>query len=414
MPSGFDELGLIPPLLRALHEKGYDQPTPIQVQAIPPAILGRDVLGQAQTGTGKTAAFALPILQRLWKSSHPPRGPRPVLALVLCPTRELAAQIQAAFADYGKHSGLSSTAVFGGVGYPRQRESLRRGVDVLVATPGRLLDLVRERSASFEHLRTLVLDEADRMLDMGFLPDVERILATLPRRRQTLCFSATMPAPIQKLIDRMLTDPVRVAVAPESPTAERVRQAVFFAEKSRKSSLLAHLMRAPEVTRALVFTRTKHGADRVAHHLTASGVHAGVIHGNKSQGARERALKAFKTNSGSVLVATDIAARGIDVKDVSHVVNYDLPHEPETYVHRIGRTARAEASGTAWSLCSEDERGLLRDIERLIRRRVPVLEAPAGALAREEGAGRPKAPRPFERPGRGARAAGAFRRRRRR
>ena len=367
----FDNLNLNPALLRAVREKGYTQPTPIQTQAIPPALEGRDVLGCAQTGTGKTAAFALPILHRLWKAEHA-RGPRPVLALVLAPTRELATQIDESFRAYGKHSGLKSTVVFGGVGYDKQRSALKHGVDIVVATPGRLLDLMKEGVARFDQLQVLVLDEADRMLDMGFLPDVKRVLSALPKKKQTLCFSATMPPEIQRLVDGMLHSPAKVAVAPVATTAEKVEQAVYFVDKNRKADLLIGLLKRPEVERALVFTRTKRGANRLATKLSSSGVPSEAIHGNKSQNARERALASFKTGRGRVLVATDIAARGIDVSGITHVINFELPNEPETYVHRIGRTARANASGVAWSLCGGEEREYLRDIERLIRQKVPV------------------------------------------
>jgi ATP-dependent RNA helicase RhlE len=370
----FEKLDLIQPLLRALREKGYTEPTPIQVAAIPAVLAGQDVLGCAQTGTGKTAAFALPILQRMWRDPSVPHARRAVKALVLCPTRELATQIAESFARYGKHSSLRVDVVFGGVGYPRQRESLRRGVDILVATPGRLLDLMSERSIAFPELDVLVLDEADRMLDMGFLPDVKRILATLPKKRQTLFFSATMPSEIQALVDSLLHKPVRISVTPVAATADKIDQSVYFVENSDKPELLAHLLRDAAVTRALVFTRTKRGADRVAKRLTQSGLRSDAIHGNKSQNARERVLKDFKSGRGFILVATDIAARGIDVKDISHVVNYELPNEPESYVHRIGRTARADASGIAWSLCGREEREYLTRIQKLIKQTIPAVD----------------------------------------
>jgi ATP-dependent RNA helicase RhlE len=399
----FEQLNLIPPLLRALQEKGYNAPTPIQRQSIPAALQGRDVLGCAQTGTGKTAAFALPILQRMWDVKHT-RAHRPVLALVLAPTRELASQIGESFAQYGKHSHLRAAVIFGGVGYPKQREALKRGVDIVVATPGRLLDLMGERAVNFEHLQILVLDEADRMLDMGFLPDVKRVLSALPKKRQTLFFSATMPTEIQRLVASLLQNPLRVEVAPQATTAEKVEQSVYFVEGKDKPAFLANLLSDAAVTRALVFTRTKRGADRVAKRLKQDGIPAEAIHGNKSQNARERALAGFKSGRGLVLVATDIAARGIDVRDISHVINYELPNEPETYVHRIGRTARAEKSGTAWSLCSSAEREYLSDIERLIRTRIPVAgrASRGGAAERAPGeharaAGRP--PRRVEVPG---------------
>ncbi len=367
----FEELKLQDSLLRAVKAQGYTTPTPIQAQAIPHVLAGRDVLGCAQTGTGKTAAFALPILQRL---GTPPAQGRPVRCLVLTPTRELASQIEESFATYGANTGLRHTVIFGGVGQGEQVNALRRGVDVLVATPGRLLDLMSQRLVSFNALEILVLDEADRMLDMGFIHDVKRIIAAVPKKRQTLFFSATMPSEIQALSRSILTDPVKIEVTPVATTAETVDQRIYFVDKTQKRPLLVHLLGEPTFTRALVFTRTKNGANRVTRHLQEAGFGADVIHGNKSQNARERALESFKDGRVKVLVATDIAARGIDVEGISHVINFDLPNIPESYVHRIGRTGRAGAAGIAISFCDSEEREYLRDIERTIRRTVPVVE----------------------------------------
>ena len=368
----FSELNLIAPLLRAVDAEGYSEPTPIQKQAIPHALAGRDLLGCAQTGTGKTAAFALPILQRFAMSPRSP-GRRPIRALILTPTRELAAQIDESFGTYGRGLGLSHIVIFGGVGQNPQVAALQRGIDILVATPGRLLDLSNQGEVDLRHLEVFVLDEADRMLDMGFLPDVRRVIAMLPSRRQTLFFSATMPPDIADLANRILIDPVRVAVTPVSSTVDKIGQSVFFVAKGDKRALLEHLLKDRAMERVLVFTRTKHGANRVAEQLTRAGLTALAIHGNKSQNARTRALSSFKDGETRVLVATDIAARGLDIERISHVVNFDLPEVPESYVHRIGRTARAGASGTAFSFCDGEERVLLRDIERLIRLKVPVV-----------------------------------------
>jgi ATP-dependent RNA helicase RhlE len=372
----FNDLKLSPTLLRAVQEEGYTNPTPIQAQAIPPALEGRDLLGCAQTGTGKTAAFALPILQRLSASPRPAAagGRRPIRALILTPTRELASQIAESFASYGRHTGLTHTVIFGGVGQNAQEKALERGVDILVATPGRLLDLMGQGFVSYKALEVFVLDEADRMLDMGFIHDVRRVIKELPQKRQTLFFSATMPTEIQELSRRILVDPVRVEVTPVSSTAEKVEQRMYFVGREQKRHLLLHLLQDRAMQRALVFTRTKHGANRVAEQLSKSGVPSAAIHGNKSQNARERALGDFKSGNLRVLVATDIAARGIDIDGLSHVVNFDLPNVPEQYVHRIGRTGRAGASGIALSFCDGEERAFLRDIERTIRRNVPVVE----------------------------------------
>jgi ATP-dependent RNA helicase RhlE len=377
-PTGltFADLRLIEPLQRAVATEGYTTPTPIQQQAIPYVLDGRDLLGLAQTGTGKTAAFALPILQRLSASGRRPHGDRAIAVLVLTPTRELAAQIGDGFGAYGRHLGYKHAVIFGGVGQNAQERAIRGGLDILVATPGRLLDLVQQRIVHLGKIDIFVLDEADRMLDMGFIHDVRRVISHLPRERQTLFFSATMPPEAKKLADAILRNPATVAVAPVSSTAERVEQSVLFVDKNDKRPVLAALLEGdPAITRALVFTQMKHTANRVAEYLQKRGVEADAIHGNKSQNARERALARFKGGQARVLVATDIAARGIDIDEVSHVVNYELPNVPETYVHRIGRTARAGKSGIAISLCGAEERQYLRDIERLIRQRVPAMDA---------------------------------------
>ncbi len=366
-------MGLIEPLTRALAEEGYTLPTPIQAQTIPLILTGKDVLGCAQTGTGKTAAFALPLMQRLVasKTSRTPRGAR---VLVMVPTRELATQVSEAFAAYGRHLPLSHTTVFGGVGQQVQVRALSRGVDVLVATPGRLLDLINQRHVALGAVEALVLDEADRMLDMGFIHDIRKILALMPTKRQTLLFSATMPDAITKLAAGILRDPSRVAVTPVASTVEQVSQHVLFVDRADKRNLLGDVLRDPTMTRAIVFTRTKHGADRLADQLRRNHrVGAEAIHGNKSQGARQRALEDFRAGRARVLVATDIAARGIDVDGITHVINYELPNDPESYVHRIGRTARAGARGVALSFCEPAERDQLRDIERLTKQRLNVV-----------------------------------------
>ncbi len=372
--KSFDALGLRPELLRAVAEEGYRTPTPIQEKAIPSVLEGKDLLGCAQTGTGKTAAFALPILQRLLESPRKARGRGTARTLVLTPTRELANQIDESFGAYGRHTGLRHTVVYGGVSQNPQAQALHRGVDVLVATPGRLLDLRSQGLVNLRSVEVFVLDEADRMLDMGFLPDIRRIIEDLPASRQTLFFSATMPHDIRRLADTILRDPVPVAVAPVSSPTELVDHFVYFVEKPDKAELLRELLAADGVRNALVFTRTKHGADRLTRQLHRAGVKAEAIHGDKSQNARERALEGFKRGKTRVLVATDIAARGIDIVDLSHVVNYDLPVEPEAYVHRIGRTGRAGQSGIALSFCGIEERSLLADIERLIRQHLKVVE----------------------------------------
>ena len=396
----FSELGLIDPLVRAVEAEGYQTPTPIQVQSIPPLLAGRDLLGCAQTGTGKTAAFALPLLQRL-STEVRTTGLRHVRVLVLAPTRELAHQIQDSFRTYGRNLPLKSTVIYGGVGQNPQVKAMQAGVDVLVATPGRLWDLMGQGHVKLDRLEAFVLDEADRMLDMGFIHDVRRIVAKLPARRQTMLFSATMPTEILHLTATLLHDPVRVEVTPVASTAERIEQRVLFVRQADKRALLEHLLADPAVERALVFTRTKHGANRVAEHLEHASVPAQAIHGNKSQNARQRALDEFKSGRVRVLVATDIAARGIDIDGISHVINYDMPVEPEAYVHRIGRTARAGAVGVAWSLCDHDERQHLRSIERVIRQPVPV----EGEHPFQPGDPRyvARAPEQDDRPARGAR-----------
>jgi ATP-dependent RNA helicase RhlE len=368
----FSDFGLLPALERAVSEAGYSIPTPIQAQAIPSLLEGRDLLGCARTGTGKTAAFALPILQHLAGAKRAAPA-NTVRCLVLVPTRELAAQVAESFRTYGAGLGLQIAQVFGGVGQEPQCRALARGVDVLVACPGRLVDLMGQRRANLSKVEVLVLDEADHMLDLGFIPDVRKIVAVTPRRRQTLLFSATMPAPILGLAESLLVNPVKVYVTPQASTVEAIEQRVHFVESARKGDLLAQLLGERDVERALVFTRTKRGANRVAEKLAKGGIPAEAIHGNKSQNARTRALDGFKRGKHRVLVATDVAARGIDVDGITHVFNYELPEVPETYVHRIGRTARAGATGIAISFCASDERDQLRGIERLIRRSVPVV-----------------------------------------
>ncbi len=367
----FKELGLISPILKALAAQGYDQPTPIQRQAIPPALKGRDVLGCAQTGTGKTCAFATPILQRL--NADVVVGPRYIRALILTPTRELALQIQECFAAYGRNLPLRSTVIFGGVGQQPQVDRLKKGVDILVATPGRLLDLQGQGLLDLSRVEIFVLDEADRMLDMGFIHDVRRVLKLLPEKKQTLFFSATMPPEVMELVDALLHDPAKVEVDPVSSPVEVIDQKVCFVDKGDKSKLLAWLVDTLGVKNALVFTRTKHGANKVAADLNKAGISAAAIHGNKSQTARQQALSDFKAGRVKCLVATDIAARGIDIEELSHVFNYNLPEVPETYVHRIGRTGRAGHGGTAVSFCDFAEKEYLKGIEKLIGRSIPVL-----------------------------------------
>jgi ATP-dependent RNA helicase RhlE len=368
----FKDLNLTEPILRALQQEGYEHPTPIQAKAIPIVLQQRDLLGCAQTGTGKTAAFAIPILQLLKQA--PPKAEKPIRALILTPTRELAIQIHESFEAYGRFMGLRCQVIFGGVSQKNQTDALRMRPDILVATPGRLLDLIQQRFITLRHLDLFVLDEADRMLDMGFIHDVRKVIAQLPTQRQTLFFSATMPPEIQKLAGTILNNPAKVEVTPVSSTADTIGQSVYFVEKKEKKGLLIHLLEDKNIRSVLVFTRTKHGANRVAKDLLAAGISAEAIHGNKSQNARQGALKNFKTGKTRVLVATDIAARGIDIDELSHVINYEIPNIPETYVHRIGRTGRAGASGLAFSFCETEERPYLRDIQKLIGKTIPVVQ----------------------------------------
>ena len=370
----FENLDLIEPILRALKTEGYETPTPIQEQAIPIILQRKDLLGCAQTGTGKTAAFAIPIIQILHETHNLAKGRRKIKSLIVTPTRELAIQIGESFAAYGRHAGLKHTVIFGGVGERPQTDALRAGIDILIATPGRLLDLMNQGYIDLRSIELFVLDEADRMLDMGFIHDVKRIIAELPRERQSLFFSATMPADIVKLSQTILNNPSKVEVTPESTTAEKVEQQMYMVNFADKRSLLLHLLRNQEIVSALVFTRTKHGADKVVQHLQKNGHNAMAIHGNKSQNARQKALSDFKAGKIRVLVATDIAARGIDVDDLSHVINFEIPNIPETYVHRIGRTGRAGQSGIALSFCDNTEITFLRDIQRLISQTIPVVE----------------------------------------
>ncbi|MFN3748741.1 MAG: DEAD/DEAH box helicase [Sphingorhabdus sp.] len=375
--SYFDDLGLAQPILKALHATGYDTPTPIQMQAIPPLLEGRDLCGIAQTGTGKTAAFALPSLHH-FATNIKPRVPYGCRMLVLSPTRELAAQIAEKFRDYGKYLGLTVQCVFGGMPIFTQKKKLQPGTDILVATPGRLLDLIEQRALSLKDVEIFVLDEADQMMDLGFIHALKRIDLLLPKKRQSLFFSATMPKAIAELGNRFLNNPVRVAVTPAATTAERVEQYVTFVDQREKQALLNFRLKDESIDRALVFTRTKHGADRVVRHLAGAGIKAAAIHGNKSQGQRTAAMQGFRHGHLKVLVATDIAARGIDVPGVSHVFNFELPNVPDQYVHRIGRTARAGADGIAVSFVSDDERGYLKDIEKLTKVRLMPVGLPEG------------------------------------
>ena len=410
----FQDLHLIEPLLRALQAEGYTQPTPIQEQAIPILLRGHDLLASAQTGTGKTAAFALPILQHMTEDRPSDRGARPIQALVVTPTRELAIQIEESFTAYGKFTNIKNLVIFGGVKQGAQTQALRRGVNVLIATPGRLLDLMNQGFISLKDIKYFVLDEADRMLDMGFIHDIKKIIAKLPKQRQSLFFSATLPPDIVKLSRQILGDPEKVVVQPEQTTAEKVEQGVFFVSKKSKPKLLTHLLQTEPIDSVLVFSRTKHGANKIVKQLSKAGISAEAIHGNKSQGARQRALGNFKSGETPVLVATDIAARGIDVEELSYVINYDLPNIPETYVHRIGRTGRAGASGVAWSFCDGEEKAYLRDIQRTIDQKIPVIDehpfpddgtedpAPSSSSGgrpgnRNGGGGRPKPRRSYPR-----------------
>lgn len=369
----FEQLAIAAPILKALAEQGYSEPTPIQEQSIPVILQQKDVLGCARTGTGKTAAFAIPVIQLLAaeKAAQPTKGIR---ALVLTPTRELALQIQESFEAYGKHTGIRQVVIFGGVSQQAQVSELRRGTDVLVATPGRLIDLMQQGIINIGNIKILVLDEADRMLDMGFIHDVKKVIAKTPAQKQTLFFSATMAPEIRKLADTILRNPVAVQVTPVASTAETVEQSLYFVDKKNKNPLLVHILQDENIKASIVFSRTKHGANKIAKALENAGIRAEAIHGNKSQSARQRALQLLKEREIRVLVATDIAARGIDVDELSHVINYDLPNVPETYVHRIGRTGRAGASGLAISFCDHEEKEFLRDIQKLIKKSVPVVE----------------------------------------
>lgn len=383
----FEDLKLIEPVLKALSIEGYTQPTPIQEQAIPIILQGQDLLGCAQTGTGKTAAFAIPILQMLFNRMTPSRDRKAIRALILTPTRELAIQIGESFTAYGRFTGLKHTVIFGGVGQKPQTDALRAGVEVVIATPGRLLDLIGQKLLHLHHLECFVLDEADRMLDMGFIHDVKKVIGHLPRHRQTLFFSATMPPEIAKLADSILTNPQKIAVTPVSSTVDSIEQSLYYVEKKDKKDLLIHLLQEPAIKTALVFTRTKHGADKVARELNKAGILAEAIHGNKSQTARQRALTNFKSRKTRVLVATDIAARGIDVDELSHVFNFEIPNVAETYVHRIGRTGRAGLSGVAISFCDHEEKAYVKDIHKLINKSIPVVTDhpyPMGGLSSEE------------------------------
>ncbi|SFA72115.1 ATP-dependent RNA helicase RhlE [Cohnella sp. OV330] len=370
----FNDLKLKPAILKALSEENYTTPTPIQEQAIPVVLAGRDLFGCAQTGTGKTAAFSLPMLQLLSEQQKPPGKRRPIRSLVLTPTRELAIQIYDNVRAYGRHVDIRSIVIFGGVSQKPQEELLARGTDIVIATPGRLIDLMNQGFIDLSHVQILVLDEADRMLDMGFVHDVKRIIAKVPQKRQTLLFSATMPTEITKMVQTILVNPAKVEVTPVSSTAERIEQCVYLVDKANKQTLLLDLLRDKKITSALVFTRTKHGADRVVRHLAKSGVSAAAIHGNKSQNARQSALAGFKNGTTRILVATDIAARGIDIDELPYVINFNLPNEPETYVHRIGRTGRAGLSGIAISLCEDEELPYLRDIQKLIGKKIPEIK----------------------------------------
>ncbi len=399
----FKELKLIDPILQALSTEGYTNPTPIQEQSIPILLSGKDLLGCAQTGTGKTAAFATPILQHLYQSkAQNNRGPRKIRALVITPTRELAIQIADSFTVYGKFTGLKNTVIFGGVKQGKQTTTLQQGVDILVATPGRLLDLMNQGFINLKDIKFFVLDEADHMLDMGFIHDIRKIIAQLPTKRQSLFFSATMPVEIVTLSHRILGNPAKVSVQPEQTTAEKVEQVVYFTGKKGKPKLLVHLLQTETIESVLVFSRTKHGANKIVKVLDKAKIKAEAIHGNKSQGARQLALSNFKAGKTKALVATDIAARGIDIDDMSHVINFDLPNIPETYVHRIGRTGRAGASGIAISFCDMEEKVYLRDIQKLIGQTIPVVKdhpfPDDGTDKPSPRPGRPQKPKTTQRP----------------
>jgi len=370
----FEELNLIHPILRALKEEGYETPTPIQAKSIPKMLEKRDILGSAQTGTGKTAAFAIPILQLLSQERKHEKGRKQIKALIVTPTRELAIQIGESFKNYGKYLYLKHATIFGGVKQYIQTRELKRGVDILIATPGRLLDLVNQRYVDLRHIQIFTLDEADRMLDMGFLPDVKKIISKLPEKKQSLFFSATMPPAIEDLTNRLLKNPSRIEVAPKPSTAEKIEQKIYHVDKQNKKDLLKHVLTNDEkIESALIFTRTKYGADKVAGYIKKSGINAEAIHGNKSQNARQKALKSFKNKQIRILVATDIAARGIDIDELSHVINFEVPNVPEDYVHRIGRTGRAGSSGIALSFCDYTEKSYIKKVERLIKKSIPVV-----------------------------------------
>jgi ATP-dependent RNA helicase RhlE len=391
----FKDLGLIEPILKALTQEGYTTPTPIQQQAIPIVLQQQDLLGCAQTGTGKTAAFAIPILQLLYQQKQYVPG---IKVLILTPTRELAIQINESFAAYGKYTATTHTVIFGGVSQLHQTVALKKGVDVLIATPGRLLDLMSQGFINLRHLQIFVLDEADRMLDMGFIHDVKKVIVRLPEKRQTLFFSATMPPEIQKLANVLLTKPAKVEVTPVSSTVDAIEQSLFYVAKTDKNKLLLHLLKDDEVVTALVFTRTKHGADKVVKILLHENISAAAIHGNKSQNARQNALSNFKNGNLRVLVATDIAARGIDIDDLSHVINFELPEVPETYVHRIGRTGRAGNTGIAFSFCDADEKTELRDIQKIIGKVIPQITGHPYPLSPTAQPSESKAKLPHQRP----------------
>ncbi len=369
----FENLNLIEPILKALKDEGYIKPSPIQERAIPPVLQGRDLLGCAQTGTGKTAAFAIPIIQKIHEQKN--KGSRrQIQSLILTPTRELAVQIADSFLSYGKYTKLKYYAIYGGVSQNPQAEALRRGIDVLIATPGRLNDLINQRLVNLENIKVFVLDEADRMLDMGFIHDVKKIISCIPKQRQTLFFSATMPREITDLVNSILVDPVKVEVTPVSSTVDIIKQSVYFTDKVNKNKLLLHLLENEDISSALVFTRTKHEADKIVKFLASANIKSQAIHGDKSQNARQTALNNFKSGEIKVLIATDIAARGIDIDELSHVINYNLPNIPETYVHRIGRTGRAGLGGTAISFCEYEEKPYLKDIQKLIKKTIKIVE----------------------------------------
>jgi len=371
----FENLDLTQPILKAVMEKGYETPTPIQIKAIPPILQKQDILGIAQTGTGKTAAFAIPILQLLQKQRHEfGRQKRKIKALIVTPTRELAIQIGESFEDYGKYlKHIKYAVIFGGVKQFHQTRQLQKGVDILIATPGRLLDLMNQKYVNLMDIKLFTLDEADRMLDMGFINDIKKIIAKLPQKKQSLFFSATIPPDISALTKKLLVNPVKVEVTPTSSTVEKIDQRIYHVEKNNKKQLLLHVLKEPKIKSALVFTRTKYGADKVSKFINQAGIKAEAIHGNKNQNARQRALKSFKNKQTKILVATDIAARGIDINELSHVINYEIPNVPEDYVHRIGRTGRAGAEGIALSFCAWDEKGHIKKVERLINKTIPVI-----------------------------------------